>query len=301
MNRIFDCNVLTEGQKVYSQASIEIDRLQNLFCSESKRYPYNPMWLYPYLFCDAFPSVDSKCLNILCTASVFLLEHILHYDNMIDGQALHDSKEILYKNYLLHMSTRLYSQLFDFKSPFWDYHERYFSEYLHAVHLEQLNHKDKINRYSEEEFIKISKGKAALSKVVIAALGCLDNNSIAMERLNISQDYFSQGYQYYDDLKDINQDLKNKIYSWVITEVLLKSGKDCLEERQLRNLVALYGYDEYMLKKSIEMFDKALAFTCEENAWIRYIRITKKTSEELLEKICSIKTQSDLGRDYACQ
>lgn len=105
---------------------------------------------------------------------------------MIDGQAPHDSKEILYKNYLLHMSTRLYSQLFDFKSSFWDYHERYFSEYLQAVHLEQLNHKDKINRYSEEEFTKISKGKA-LSKVVMAALGCLDNNNTVIERLNISQ------------------------------------------------------------------------------------------------------------------
>lgn len=65
--------------------------------------------------------------------------------------------------------------------------------------------------------------------------------------------------------------MKNKIYSWVITKVLLKSGKDRLEERQLRNLVALYGYDEYILKKSIELFDKALTFTCGENAWIWYI------------------------------
>jgi hypothetical protein len=302
MNKIFDDNVLIEGQKVYSQASVILEKLRDRFyAGDCEGYPYNPMWLYPYFFNDVFPSVDRESLNILCIASVFLLEYILHFDNMIDGQADTEFKEMLYKNYLLHMSTRYYSKLFDSKSSFWEYHERYFGEYFQAINLERENHKDKITRYLDEEFTKISKGKAALSKVVIAALGCLDNNHTAMERLEVSQDYFSQGYQYYDDLKDINQDLKNRIYSWIITEVFIKSGRDRLDETQLRNLITLYGYDELMLKKSVEFFDKALYFADGENAWIRYIKVTRKTSEDLLEKIRSIKTQRGLKTDYACK
>ena len=186
---------------------------------------FSPFYYYPFLFASAFPSVAAEDLRTLAFANRILLEAILLSDKKIDETRPWTPVDFYLADCCFHKASETLLSLFPLEHTFWLQTQNWFSQYARAIHKEQLRHRYRLSRYTLEEFYEISKGKVALLKTTLLAMGLLSDDADVASLME-SQDRFLVGFQCFDDLKDWKEDLRHKNFTFLLTRVLLEGGFD---------------------------------------------------------------------------
>ncbi|WP_163192158.1 hypothetical protein [Clostridium thermarum] len=288
---IFEKEVVLEGNKVLQAINKDYDLIDSLVGTRKvERYPFNLYYLYPYLFKDDFINVSKDNFNLIAEAGVLYLENINFYDRYADNQSHADFYTLIQKSLSCQISIKILSQLFDRDNVFWSYLERYNKEYINAVTLERENHFGVINNFSDEEFKIIARGKSAIAKATVAALGCLSGNYEQIEKLELTQDIFAEAFQLLDDLKDFKEDYKLKNYSWILTKLLAESKVEReLSEKELLQLLVESDCYEVALNKINNLCEQAMMCAGSSMPWIRYIKMFQRRASRLKEDLCSLR------------
>ena len=288
---IFDKYAIEEGNKIYQDTMENYKKIDYIIGSEElPRHGYGLYYFYPYLFKDDFDEIEDEKINIIGQSGIFCLENLLYFDRLIDNQTQFDINIIFQKNFLMQYSTKLLSILFKYDDEFWTYFEKYYKKYIAAIKMETENHYGIMKDFDYSEFSKIARGKLAVGKYPIAALGCLSGKVEKIVELEKSHDLFAEAFQLYDDLRDWKEDFNLKHYSWLLTKIIKENNlsEDC-QEKELSN--ALFGgkYDVLVLDKINMLCEEAMLYAGRSNSWIRYIKYFQLKVNRLMFDLYSLR------------
>ena len=198
------------------------------------------------------------------------------------------------KVYLHKECIKILSKYFSEGHKFWCYFDKYVGEYLKAVSLEKERHKNVIRVYDKDEESCILIGKSAVAKVVIAALGFLNDNEDMIIQLEKSQNYYAMAYQLLDDLRDWKKDLACGQYTSFLTNILCVffNGKLATEE-QIKQVLFDSKVYENTINRIIEYCDASLLYSSNSISWVKLVKMLQYRVSFLLDDIRRIKNDKE--------
>jgi hypothetical protein len=176
-------------------------------------------FFYPWLFIDTFPEIKTDDLNELCIIAQIYAESFVQLDKVIDNQ-LEDYSNIMQtlvlisSQYKLSIGIQRLSWLFDKNSPYWDRYNQLLHDHFCIILEEKTNKSLEVPSLRDME--KSASSKVALTSIVILAMGELTGKKDALPAIEASMNYFSIGYQLYDDVKDWQRDYLSGQYSYLL-------------------------------------------------------------------------------------
>ncbi|MBM4170046.1 MAG: hypothetical protein FJ215_12955 [Ignavibacteria bacterium] len=194
--------------------------------SRMHQWQHQPHAHYLFLFVDACSRnlqeenafAVARQLNL---AANFYYWHIVLSDQVIDSHSGGPTLErMLLLRDLQRRAMRTLCTLFPPESVFWSHLEEYEKQCATALLAERRYYWQTFRPYSEEEFIQIASGKAAIAKIFVIALALQFKRPDLIEPLSRSQDSFHIAYQLSDDLKDWRSDYEAKQYSFILSNVI---------------------------------------------------------------------------------
>lgn len=285
---IFGGDIGKEMKQVETSLTEVNWRVQQICDSKDIGVPTKSLYyLYPYLFRADFKLPEDEMLR-LCTISVMCLDFCLFTDKLFDkqiqlSQRLYYHKLLIYQEFIKEVSDMKNSQV-------WHYYEGYFKEYVYGVTLEEERHVHAIKDYTWEEFLKISKGKQALTKLIPAIMGVRSGQETKIFQYENALGLFSAASQLYDDLRDWKEDLRLKRYSWMLTQILRENhlNEDC-DELAVRKLLYSNNYEIAILDKANNLCEDAMLAVENNPVWVRYVRLLQIKMNRLLVDFMKIK------------
>lgn len=283
------------------------EHVENIYQNIAERTKSTPdngrisvYYLYPFLFSESFQIEDNKQID-MCVLSVLCLDSCLYDDKILDGQQQITASGFHFHNLLNLEIGKLAYQLVGNAGNFWNYYYKYYKEYVEATTLEREKHFGKLEEYSKEEFLIISKGKQAMCKIIPAMCCCLQNNFTLLEDYEKAIDLCSSGMQIYDDLRDWKDDLKNQRISWMLNDILHKSGLGLdTESGSVSDYLFENNLDSYYLEMAKGLLDAAMVSTEKQlsSTWYRYIRFSQGYINKLRADLLKIRGLPMLELDY---
>lgn len=294
LNLIFNRDILDQSSVISNQLNKFHDNsLKILNVSHHKQFKVNSLYsLYPYLFSEDFPSISNDVLNKICICSHLCAEDILTFDNQLDTDFELDIKNIdllFGKNLSIQYQTRVLSNLFDEKSEFWDYYDKYQKEYFNAIKLER-NHYRTLEKYEYEEFQIISHGIYALGKWPVTAMAFLSGRKEFIGEYEDILDIYAEASQLFDDLKDWKDDFKEKRYSWLLSQIMINHSltEDAAIE-ELSDVLFRFDYDKLILEKINLLCEHIFLSSVCSKPFIRFFRYFQKKTNNLYKDFCKLK------------
>jgi squalene-hopene/tetraprenyl-beta-curcumene cyclase len=214
-------------------------------------------------FLGTFPGLSECFLSQIGIASNFYLWSILITDKILDEKTDKLNKEVLLFSYVLREeSLKIMYDLFPSGNKFWQYFEKYYKEYTHAVISEINCHFNKFCSYTTDELEMIYGGNSSFAKAIPTAFAIKSNKIEIIAPIEDSIKYFYIALNIFDDVNDWKKDYANGQYSYLLSRTVLDNN---LEE-QLSNMniadigkhVFFSGTASKTLELSIEYFQKSL-------------------------------------------
>jgi hypothetical protein len=169
----------------------------------------NPIYYtyYPYLFSDKFKVENKNLLKKLNIAGFLYYKSILTIDSIFDNKEAKNFDHYIIANFCQEESIKILAEIFISKPMFWKYWNLRKTEYSKAYKLDKTT--QSIQNLQEYELL--ADFKCAFGKIAIDSLFVLTNcqNEDSYNRLLQSHKYYYTAFQILDDLKDIEEDLKN--------------------------------------------------------------------------------------------
>jgi len=226
---------------------------------------FSPFYYYPFLFAGAFPSVAVEDLRTLALANRILLEAILLTDKKIDETRPWTPADFYLVDSYFHKALEMLIPLFPLEHEFWQKTQGWFLQHGRAIIKEQLRHRYRLCRYTQEEFFEVSTGKVALIKTNLLAMALLSDTSDVLAPLMESQDRFLAGFQCFDDLRDWKEDLRHENFTFLLTRVLFAGGfhpsvrrGDAVPRDEVGQVLYHRGIAEEQLRLAEHYFQEAL-------------------------------------------
>ncbi len=245
----------------------------------SLREIYAEATCMPWLFVETFPTISEVDLLDIAEAEMLLIMAVALHDHYLDGQLSSRPGSLLLHLQLHTTALRKFQSLFEAKSPFWTYFDRYFDQYT-AARLKEMEHWGRITAYSIETMWKIGRGKSALLKVAITALAIKAGAERYIPQLETALDAFVAAMQLGDDIGDWAEDYECQRYTLPVTQAIpiehWPTPSLSVEKigQQLENSIII----ETLLKQVIEWFELALNTVIDLHCprWIAFVedRIT---------------------------
>jgi len=268
---------------------------------------FNIHYYYPLVFYDDFKEVDIELHRLLSIYGRLYLIHILQTDRILDDRSEVQPVD-LFKSFLLYeKATEYVRKVFLPDSKFWEYYEKYHMEYINAILLEKTVHYDKIMSYPLSDYEAISKGKSAMAKTITTGLAILNGSPELIPYIDNSQDNFYIGYQFYDDLRDWKEDLKNRQFSLLLTRVLKglgyvgKSDRENIPDlEEIGRYMYYSGLAEWALKEAEHYYNKSLSVLQDLSflTWRKIILDYRKKCIDLKRDLALIKNRILKGKTY---
>ena len=165
---------------------------------------------YPLTFIEEFPNIPIEIYQDLAVAGKLHFKFCLYYDKIIDNREKVTPEELFAFNMYNEKANKILHHYFKKDSIFWKYYDKYLKEYVSAVLEEQNKHYNSIDeKFTEQDFYRIAKGKSAFAKYIPAALAILSNEAEKIEIFENFQDDFYVGFQIFDDIRDWKEDINN--------------------------------------------------------------------------------------------
>jgi squalene-hopene/tetraprenyl-beta-curcumene cyclase len=216
----------------------------------------------PFYFCYAslFTETKNSVIDSLNIAGYYYYKYLLATDAMVDSRdAQHSYLNLVFSNFYHESSIRVLSNLFDVHSCFWSFWQKRKQEYLNAF----VTDKKFLPSLPDTDFQDLADCKSSNGKSAIDALFALGYiGKTEYEILLQSHKLFSAGFQYYDDVLDLKQDLGNRQTNIALCELKIQLPEDefksCLSNPD-RAVAKMYlsGVAKKILRKSIASFEEA--------------------------------------------
>ncbi|MFK8101007.1 MAG: hypothetical protein AB8G15_00715 [Saprospiraceae bacterium] len=273
-------NIIKEYQFSFKESNANIITDSSQFSSFDK------------LFYEAFPNLSFEQKTKVNYISDLLYIAVMTTDRVIDNQEESYWQELVFFSKILWEKAQLkLVQLFPVDHAFWEYYNKYNRQFIQACLLEQKLHFKKIQTYSRESFNTIAAGKATIAKVPIIAMCFLADQSSFIPKLELSIDHYFTGLQLKDDLIDWRIDLKEKRYSYLLTQVIRdKKWEDQLAEIHVDAIGRVIFYADYAvttIKEALQLYQQAIEslenIDCTD--WKKFIANDTKNSKGLQQHI----------------
>lgn len=258
--------------------------------------------IYPWLFSEVFPGIDSEQLDELCVVAQLGAESLIQMDKVMDGH-LGPTSEVMLAvvllggQYKLAESIRRLAKIIDGKSPFWGRFDDLFREYIHITLEEKAMRSSEVPSLDDME--RLGSGKAALSKTITAAMAEISGRRDLLPALDRSQDLFSTGYQLYDDIRDWRWDYENGQGSYLLKRAFKEFGigyetARAMDSKELG--IRLYSTDivpdtldlaSGYLRRAEEV---ALRVGC--FRWVSWIQLKRRRIEKLRSDLIGIRDRA---------
>lgn len=224
--------------------------------------PDHPYWNYPLLFRDTFADIEAEPLGRLAVAARWISAAVLHADAVVDAQRP-GTAELHVHAELTRRAHRELSLLLPAHSPFWRDLERYAAQFLSSQHLEESvrGGSRPAESLGEQDQRSVAAGKAALGKLVPAAMAALSDRAAHLQPIERSYDLYNMSHQLYDDLLDWKEDLRAGRPSWLLWRIArahaLPSAKAPVDD--WRRVLHGGGFAAAALRESDALLDEARA------------------------------------------
>lgn len=180
-------------------------------------YFYN---CYPYLFVEAFHTLEKNKLELLNIAGFLCYKAIVLRDDYIDKIEPDnlDIKKNEISQLFLEEAKKILLKIFGKKSSFWSYWKK---RKLELANTKELDKFYNIEDVTDEQYETFSENKSAFAKLAIDGLYVLSNENYkeAHTALTYSHKEFSIAMQLFDDLFDVEEDFQNKQFNLAIHNV----------------------------------------------------------------------------------
>ena len=234
---------------------------------------------FPFCFLEAFSDVALEQVRTIALSGVLWMTYMRAQDDAIDKNRSVEPALLFVRDLYLRESLRLLYAIFPTDSKFWHAYSTYFNQYAIAVLSEMRNHSSAESDYGEEEFCTISKGKAAMAKYPVAALGELSEKSGSLTLLLESLDCFHIGYQYWDDVVDWKEDLMCSKFSLLLSRAIREvtveelNGSPAKLRERVGNIVYYSRLAEANLEESHRWLQRAFELATEAgcSVWANYV------------------------------
>lgn len=255
----------------------------------------HPLWNHPLLFRDTFPELAPELAGTLAAAARWISAAVLYSDGVVDRQR-EPSAELVVHEEIARRGHRLLARLVPPHADFWARLDRYSMEYVSSQLLEQEVHSGARPwaRLSEKDHRAMSMGRAALGKLVPAAMAELGGSTERLPALERSYDLFNVSHQLYDDLLDWKSDARRRRLTWVLWR--LSERSDAVERwsiEGLRAAVHMGGFSLSVLDESERLLDQA----CEEvrglpaQDWLGFLSFERGRTRALRRDLGAIVAQ----------
>lgn len=268
---------------------------------ELKTKVFSLYYFYPVLFKESFDDIQDEKLIDMCVLSVLCLDSCLYDDKILDGQQVITASQFHAHNLINIEIGKLSQKLLGDSELFWNYYYKYYQEYVQSTILERERHFGKIESYSKEEYLSISKGKQAMCKIIPAMFCCFQGDFTVLEDYERVIDITSSALQIYDDLRDWKTDFTAQRLSWILNSILYESGLNLCSDS---NLVSDYLFDNeidiHFLDISRRMLDEAMVISEKQLAstWYRYVRFLQNHVNRLMVDLLTIRGCSVVSLEY---
>ncbi|HTA63551.1 MAG TPA: prenyltransferase/squalene oxidase repeat-containing protein [Bacteroidia bacterium] len=248
----------------------------------------------PFYFCYASlfsEDADNAGIDKINIGGYFYYKYLITTDNYVDASSgtKNTLQYLVSSNFYLEESIRILSVQFISYPKFWQYWNLRKSEYLNAFKTD----KKFLTEISVSDYETLADNKSANGKVGIDALyimGFIDKHT--QETLLQSHKQFSCGFQYYDDVLDLKQDILNKQTNIAWCELIKASAPEYIEELtnnpdKAVKLLHVKGIASMLLRRAINNFEEAETIVVNINCplWKQAIELKKKEVKGILQNV----------------
>lgn len=233
--------------------------------------------IYPALFHNYYPAIKPKTVKKLSDAGFAFYRSVMNLDAIIDNGEVQRIFTVLE---LQEYAIKKLSNVYPVGHNFWNVWNCRKKEYQEAISLE----KELFVNFSEQKYIEVADKKSAFGKIAIDSLFALSESADKTLYKNLikSHQYFSLGFQIYDDVQDFREDFNSKQFNIAVYRLSQKVDFSKYKEVEFLNkLFYINGLGFEMLTESIDAFEKAKAYLpAQESNWL-------KTIEEMQNAVSS--------------
>lgn len=226
---------------------------------------------FPYLFMEAFPSLNEVKLGRFAVAARLFASSIFLHDKLFDegtDRVLTADVAPINALRILAMQWEAYHQLhelFPAQSAFWEDFRRYLSDFAQASVEEQrfIRGGRAWGELSEGLALDIVRGKNGVARATIAGLAEMGGNRAPLQPLVEAIDGYNLARQMFDDLTDWEEDLEAGMPSLLLARAL-GQRPTWVDDRELANLkgeigrqIFYGGHAKYLMALAVGFLDRA--------------------------------------------
>ena len=174
----------------------------------------NPLPYLVFWFADAFGLEDREVTRRLALGLVYSSLAFAVLDDVIDQESQSTSRNVTLANMYLHRYLATFDDLFDPDSEFWHYLANSIKELMRYLYQDfTFKHEPSIDRssfdpFSEPFLMESCRSYSVLVMTTLAALAYATNNETKIPLVNKFWNYYAMGHRIYDDLNDLQRDLR---------------------------------------------------------------------------------------------
>lgn len=232
---------------------------------------------YPALFHDYYPTIRSQIVAQLSEAGFAFYKSVLELDAIIDNQETYRIFSVLE---LQESAIKKLSLVFPEDSHFWKLWQQRKTEYKEAIALEKELH----YHFCDKKYCEVADKKSAFGKVAIDSLYVIseEKDTSLYKNLLQSHQYFSLGFQIYDDVIDFREDFNGSQFNIAVYELSKQLNfQNYSNAEPLHKIFYIKGLGFELLQKSINSFEKAKTYLNDtESEWY-------KTITEMQDAVCA--------------
>ncbi|MEO8552528.1 MAG: hypothetical protein ABI678_21270, partial [Kofleriaceae bacterium] len=250
----------------------------------------------PLLFAPAFPEVPREALHALIPAGRMLAESIFVFDAVIDESAdrAKRASDVAKGQSLQLEAIRMLVALFPGESRMWTALREDFIAYFSAIRAERELTLDTLD---EPAALAIARGKAAVARSCVSALGILgQREELAVELAKLVTEFYL-ARQMWDDIVDWRRDLASGQSSLLLARTIQSLPSD--SARDLHTVGATLYYEhhaEYVLALGATALGRARAGLAELDLALPFGRLLEGLDRQLAETRSGLAEMLDRKR-----
>jgi len=241
---------------------------------------------------EAFEGIDAKQLEMLNIAGFLCYKAIVLRDDFIDKVKpdVYDIKKGEISKLFLNEAQKILAEIFKKESSFWMYWQK---RKLELDSTEELDKSYELENIDIVQYESFADNKSAFAKLAIDGLYVLsqENNKEAHAALNKSHREFSIAMQLFDDLFDVDEDIKNKQFNLAIHNVnkMIKkshNGEVLSDSNTIEKHLFLSGIATNMLQNALLHLDNSEQYAkpFKVTKWINVLNFYRKIFNGVLNQ-----------------